>query len=57
MNNRTQVWWRKALDDFMRNETNGCDMDGVWIVRKLLQSKLFSARCLKFETPGTKGLI
>lgn len=31
MNERTHSWWKKALGDFMKNETNGCDMDGLWI--------------------------
>lgn len=32
MNERTHNWWQAALDEFMSNETYGCDMDGLWIV-------------------------
>lgn len=31
MNERTHSWWREALNDFMKDEKYGCDMDGLWI--------------------------
>ena len=36
MNSETEDWWRESLNDFMKNDTHGCDMDGLWIVIKLI---------------------
>lgn len=32
MNENTHEWWKRSVKNFIESESDGIDMDGIWIV-------------------------
>ena len=32
MNEKTHEWWKRSIKYFSESETEGTDLDGIWIV-------------------------